>query len=565
MMSGTDNTEELPSAAGSMEVAIETETEVLTNNPIIEEKPAAVSQADSGFLVEEETDWPAEESSNQGNDETAKEDNTSTLRFTLPDYPSNAQQEYPVDRDKDGSFKVNLELTIPLPSHHIDLVNDAVLNIGAEFAQSDEGREWAANAIQSRPFHPRAAGTYRDPKTNRVHVPSALSGSASRESAEWVQLVNTQKGKLGPIKLAPPPTTGKVTLTGDAAVNSIRSLIGMGDKVKIPLWHSGIWVTIKAPVETDLLDFLRRISQEKINLGRTTTGAIFSNLNVVVAEYYRNFIAEYIVESSYYNLDKAVSRILAPDLDHLVWGLACAVYPHGFDYARSVISPNDAKKRVVRDRINLAKIQWVDRRSLTEYQLNHMGSRANGSMSEASVNRYQEELMTCRNRTVQIETNNGSLIDLDLKIPTLDEYIEIGNDWINNIIAMVDRTLGSNATDATERAKAVNEQGLASYLQMYSHWINRLAVGDSEVYEKEAIGKILGTIGSSEKIRRAIVKEITRFIDDSVVSMIALPALTDEEAAKYPRFVHLVPLNVLHVFFILLVQKVNLLPQDEVV
>ncbi len=561
---------------GNNPTSSNTETVVQTNNigtiiGAINEQDIHTTEMtttvpDDGFLTEDESQPEEVPAENQEETVQQKENEQTSFRFKLPVYPNNAQQDYQVSQGQVSNLNVAINFAIPLPSHHISEIDEAVVKVGAEFIESTEGEDWATIALHSRHMHPRAAGAYRDAETGRTQVPSAMTGTVCREDAEFVQVVDTQRGKLGATKITSQPPAGKMTLTGQAAVNRIRSRIGMGDTVKIPLFHSGLWVSIKAPIEGDLIDFLRRLSQEKINLGRSTSGAIFSNLNVVVAEFYRNFIAEHVVETSYYNIDKVFSRILAPDLDHLVWGLACAVYPNGFDYARSVISPDDGQKKIIRDKINLSKIQWTDRHALSESQLNHMGNRANGSMSEASVTRYQEELFLRTNRNAVIEAENGTKIDIDLKIPTLDEYIEIGNEWLNSIIKMVDSTLGMNGTvDNGERAKAINEQGMASYLQMYSHWIEKIGVENEEVVEKETIGKILAAIGSNEQIRRSIVKEVTRFIDDSVVSLIALPALTDTEAAKLPAFPHLVPINVLHIFFILLVQKANGLPQDETI
>lgn len=519
--------------------------------------PAEVVGSDFLAEPEDETSVPAEvetaEAATRDEDEPA---------YQIPSYPRNTTQTHPVSRGRISVGENEVYPGILLPSHHIRVVEEVVGNSTNEELSSVQSRRWASAALNGRGLHPRHAGAYVDPETNTKIYPSAYESTVSDPEADWVQIVESPKGPLGAIK----PNfqdAGPVMLSGERAINRIRSLIGIGETIKIPLWHSGFWITLKAPTERALVELFRRMDQDKINLGRMTNGAVLSNLNVVLADYLTEFIIKHIESTSYADDKNVISRILAPDLDHLIWGLACTVYVNGFDYTRSVMGKTEAERVVVSEKINVSKIQWINRKRLSQFQINHMASRANGSMSVDAVNRYQAEFTTQMTRSAVVQSTTGVDIRLDLKIPTLLEYIQSGNEWIGSIVSMVDSVLGLESDDKVRNAE-IMRQGMATYLRMYSHWVEKIGVGETETTDSEALDGLLGDFGQDNQIREQLVTQIRAFIDDVQVALIALPALTDAEAVTMPAYPHLVPFNVLQTFFILLVQRISYLPMEDI-
>jgi len=528
----------------------------------------AVPAHSSDFLVEPADEQVADDVNAQDAEQAVAEQATNELdsdefvEYSLPEYPQNTRQQYTTVKEELKVSQDEMPPGVLLPSHHIGVIEDVIENSSNEQLDSREGRRWSTVLLEGRKLHPRHAGVKTDPETGRRRIPGAYERTVGRQNAEFVQVVESNKGLLGAVK----PSfddVGHVKLTGEKAVNRILSLVGIGDTIKIPLWHSGIWITLKAPTERDLVELYRRLDSDKISLGRITSGAVLSNLNVVLADYLTEFITRHITETSYHDMGNVMNKIMAPDLEHLVWGLACTIYVNGFDYTRSVVSKDDNKKITVSEKINVSKIQWIDRNSLTESQIRHMTSRANGSMSEAAVNRYQEEFLVNRGRQVTIKSSRGQELTIDLKVPTLFEYIQIGNEWVGSLVTMVESALGV-AADQNLRNDEIMRQGMATYLRMYSHWVESITAQNVTTSDREALDKILGNIGQDEQIREQMVKEITRFIDDVQVALIAMPALTDTEAATLPRFPHLVPFNVIQTFFILLVQRISSLPMADV-
>ena len=73
-----------------------------------------------------------------------------------------------------------------------------------------------------------------------------LEGLMERES-DWAQHVEVDGVKLRAGKPGIAKSNSGNKLIGQQAISRITALTSAGTIVKIPLWHSGIWVSIKAP------------------------------------------------------------------------------------------------------------------------------------------------------------------------------------------------------------------------------------------------------------------------------------------------------------------------------
>lgn len=106
-----------------------------------------------------------------------------------------------------------------------------------------------------------------------------LDTSSEQENTLWRQTLKADDKELG---IAKPrfDDAHSAKLAGEAALLRIRDLTGMGTTLQVPLYHSGFWISIKAPDESELLELDRKIAEIKVNIGRNTRGRIFSNMTV---------------------------------------------------------------------------------------------------------------------------------------------------------------------------------------------------------------------------------------------------------------------------------------------
>lgn len=443
----------------------------------------------------------------------------------------------------DGKWNADAD-TLHLPGGNVEQVRH-VINDGPNISLDDNaaGREWAESLRES---------------ADALCVRGIGDVAAKRETAEYHQRIDSERGPL----CAGIPNlkfnTGE-KVGGVRAVLRVRSLLGMGSILQIPLWHSGFWITIKAPSEGALLELQRRLIDEKINLGRNTHGLAFANTSVFIAGWLIDFVFAHIYDTTVKGEFDMRKHIKVLDIPTIIWGLACTIWPNGFQYSRACIADPEKCNHVIHEKLNLSKIHWVDRNSLTQKQINHMMSRGGTSMTIESVEAYQKEFQRGMGRTIHFGDNDQ--LAITFKTPNVDEYIESGYKWINNIVSMIDAAMTSERND-TVRNIRVAEIGKATSMRQYAHWIESIDAAGMIADDVETIEQIVDTLSSDDAIRTKYFTEVIRFIDDATMSLIAIPSFecpscNQTQKAPHERFPHLLPIDVMSSFFTLLVQRLQ--------
>jgi hypothetical protein len=412
---------------------------------------------------------------------------------------------------------------------------DNLPNIDPTATQS--GREWTDYLIRSLESAP-----------GRDQWREALD----REGSAWRQQIDSERGPLRMGALTFKNLDG-APLRGEKAVLQVRALIGLGAVIQVPLWHSGFHVSIKAPSESQMIELNRRLLDEKIVVGRTTNGLAYANTSSYITGPLLDFVMDYIYDFSLQEKDKDTVRsmIQAPDLPLLFWGLACSIWPRGFQYARPYIDPITKAEKILKERLMVSKLLWVDTKAFNAWQISHMANRNSGTMSAAMVQRYRAEFTIGQPRRVQLT----DAVAVTLKVPSAVEYVSAGQKWIAEITKTVDDAFAEPAEDG-RRANYIVRQGQATAMRQYTHWVQSIEAGPSTISDMDTIESILNDLSSDDAIRSKFFEEVRKYIDDSSLAVIGTPAALHEEREALPRFPHILPLNVEHTFFTLLDQKV---------
>jgi hypothetical protein len=375
-----------------------------------------------------------------------------------------------------------------------------------------------------------------------------------RAGAKWRQVVTHNNKALGITK----PKLGdddNAILSGERALQRTRAYMGLGGQYRIPLWNSGFWLTVKTPGDDAILELDRKLAEEKIALGRATAGLLFSNASVFIVDHVIQFVLDHMVsatlkDSSRENVTRHIS---IHDIQHLAWGMACSIWPNGFQYARAVLGDTPEKNRVVEGKINVSKLQWIDIASLTDWQIKHMANITIGSMTNDDLERYQKEFTIRGERRISLNEN----VHVNLGVPSVDEHLISGQKWVNNIVTMTNRVFGMDQDDAARNAYVTN-QGKATLLRQYGHWVKSVELGTGLVTDQATIESQLDLFSSDDTARDLIMNEVIKYAEDTTVAFIAVPTVDEREEQKFPRMPHLLPIDALTTFFTLLRQK---LPQ----
>jgi hypothetical protein len=455
-----------------------------------------------------------------------------------------------------GKRKLNMPFsgveTLALPEVSLDQELDIWdKNPDTQMNTTPKGEIWSKIAAGADPMRPLAA-QYEDTLT--------------REGSEFHQHLITERG---PMSLSVPSfSTDTEKLSPEQALLKIRAVMGQGSLVSIPLFHSGFWITIKAPANGDIVELRRQLVEERVRLGRSTHGMILSNTTAYANRYLLDIAMDHLYTTTLKDGDAANVRSLikAPDLAMIHWGLACAVYPSGFEYVKAVMSAEGIKEGTHETGvIDVKKLMWVDNGSLTEPQRRHMASRQPRQMTRDMVEQYQKSMRLAEGRTFDVKTlddQNAGLIKITLGIPTVTQYVDSGEQWVQGLIDIIERSLTGDRTDENRRNEAIFDHARVTRLRQNAHWIASVDVGGKTFDDRDFISQFLNDMSENDVASEDIMREVRRYIDDCTVALIAIPSSNGDKVGP-DRFPRLIPIDPLSAFFTLFMQRANRLTQTN--
>lgn len=434
-------------------------------------------------------------------------------------------------------------LQVSLPQFNYAVAQYPNMNV----AKGAHGQMWA-NSLQASIQHHVIGGTF--------------DTSLTREDSMWGQVVEHEGDRI----CAGRPSFGGADsgpLTGERAIIKTTALMGLGALVQVPLWHTGIWISFKAPSDASLLELERRIAEEKVNLGRQTNGMVFSNSTVFLMSYLLNFAFKHVYDCSLpdLRLEALKAKIKITDIPSIVWGLACTIYPNGYPLAQPCVDNPEKCQHVAHELLALNKLLFVDNKALTTFQRKLMTKRRN-RFSDEELERYQQEHTRGGERICKI----NDVVSLRLNVPTIQQYENSGFSWIEGIETMMVESFSQNLR-GDERNEYMFEQSQVTKLRQYSHWIDRVLVSSGEdkvetIEDRETIEELMGRMSANQDFATSCLEEISKYIDDSTVALIAIPMYNCPEcgASQVPKDSpnpYLIPLDMARIFFTLQRQRLS--------
>ncbi len=251
------------------------------------------------------------------------------------------------------------------------------------------------------------------------------------------------------------------------------------------------------------------------------------------------------------------------------------MYPRGFNYQRGCVTDPAVCYHVVEEKLNITKLIYSSMSNLTDWQKNFMSSRQPNLKTSEELKRYREELTTTQSRRVTVNEGTSEEISFILRSPTIAEYLESGHVWISNIVGNVERAMGSEST-SSEREALMEKHGNATTMRQYIHWVESIEERESPesqpnvINDRESIEKTLNVMSSNTYVREFFMNEVTRYINESTISLIGIPVYDcpacgkpQEGGKSYPEHVEVIPLDVIQVFFDLISQKLTKIQTRE--
>lgn len=364
------------------------------------------------------------------------------------------------------------------------------------------------------------------------------------------RLVGIARPKLGKTNNAP--------LTGVQAMAKALAYTGIGAILQIPLYHTGIWVTIKVPTNFELLELDRLLSLNKQTLGRVTRGKVFSQTDVYLKMSLVNFVLDHVVETTWTTIDRQELKkvIKLPDIDALIHGMATTLYPKGYNFSQPCVG--DVKKchYVATGVVRVDKLFWVDNSVFTDYQRKQIANRT-AKIDAVKLEKYQEEFGVKNSAVFSIGDTH-----FKLTTPSISDFELAGASWISAIQNDTEQAFQQRLS-ADERDEHIYQAGQTTAMRQYSHWVERVTFrkdgGEDEgwVEGSDEIASLLGIWTSDTDTAEKFYGFINRFISDVTVACCGIPNFTcpsckarqnNEEGG---RFEYLIRVDAAAVFFTL--------------
>lgn len=400
---------------------------------------------------------------------------------------------------------------------------------------------------------------------NRSYNDLMFNKVEGEKGKDWTQGVKSEQGLLTALRSKVAVSQTKVT--GVAAVNRIRTLLGKGAPITIPLWHSGFYATFNSPDEDAILALHNRITSERVLLGRKVFGAALANDSVYTNKAVLDFAVDHLVDTNLVEgKDGFLENLSALDIQHVAWGLACAMYQNGFDFARAVIT--DSPDLVMqRGKVNVSKLQWTHTPSLTDKQLRHMHYTRTKRISKEALEVYKSEFTKGQPREVSLSDK----LKVTLTVPSAELHLTAGFSWIEGLVRLIESSFTVEGGDR-ERNLLIQRQSKATQLRQFDHWVSKISVrvagtDDWEVFERDedqTVELILADQTDNDEVRRNFFNAVRDYLQDSTVSIIAVTAASPAEREEaLPRFAELFPIDAVAVFTLLSARRAHLVADRE--
>ena len=488
--------------------------------------------------------------------------------------PAESEEEY-VEKEPRGVQTISENLEVPasykasnytfsLPSYRLDSFNRLASKADRVDVRDrmDELKDWTKvvrDAVQAYIDH--------DLYVDRLDDPNS-------EFEQGVKVNATEPLQIGKVRFK--KATGE--LKGEAAVLKVTSMLGIGDVVTIPLPHSGLKVTIKPPTDTDLIDFYHSTFKEKVELGRHTSGLTLTNVGVVMNNNTFKFIQRHIhsISNPEISARDLGDYLVIHDFHILAWGFASAIYPQGFDYQRACINDINECTHIDKAVLNMSKLLWTDNTALTDVQRNILNaSSSTVKLDIDSYKKYQAEHMKMIPREFSVMYQNEATIKFGLRIPTFSDHVKDGLSWTDKINTAVETAM-LEEDNPDNRTELLSQYIKTSALRQFSHFIDYIDTGEGTISDRDTIYKVLEVFTGDDEIRTEIIKSIIKFKEDTTISLVGIPSYkcpkcgTDHKTDTalstgfQKRFTHVIPLDVMHIFFSLITLKTSRIMERDI-
>lgn len=407
--------------------------------------------------------------------------------------------------------------------------------------------------------------------TDNLLRKGAGNGLLDDEEDQWTNLPERNKRMIGIRQLNYETSTDPVM--------RIRGKLGMATESPVPLWNSGMHMTIEGQGALDSLQLQTRMIIEKTESGRETSGYVFSASSIYQNRLLIDFILEHVVNTTAGKLPpQELSKLVKlTDLEPMVLGAAAVNYPDGYPLERPCLTNHGGCGHVVKRTVNLHRMLFVRNSRISNSQFDLMDKKA-GPVDVKTIRDYQDSVRPEVSQYIEVEAG----IYLKLRNPSIYDAVRISGAWMSRMDSRAKQLIPSNANEQQRELYLVRATSIAMVMSL-GHWVEALVEREengvdyktviTRVYEGKdpdlqsksdlEMDKFLEDISGDSEMADKITEGIEKFINEMSLTSVCVTKVvcpncnhpvTGDNKSDHP---HLVQVNPIELFFTLLHLKVQ--------
>lgn len=362
-------------------------------------------------------------------------------------------------------------------------------------------------------------------------------------------------------------------------MNKVRNSTGLGNTIQIPLYNSGLWLTVNPPKNQELIYIQNKLAEDAVLIGRETSKILGGTENFILTRSVTDFILDNLVVNTTLKLpagEDIRDYIKGVDVQTLALAVVSTMYPDGFTITRSCrnsfIILEDGSRQCshsINGLINPKHMHFKNSKKIDREMLIHMSKRMPNSVTPAEVREYQARNSVIQDVTKQVVTDTG-IINITLSTPNLTHYNTTCNLWYDEMISQLDRLLEKADDLESKNEKAFNlmRTNYLSYFLPYVKSISKVDTDgniefDSAEMEEDkrplANMEILNLVSVDGLILKEIEDIVKSYTKVNSLSIVAGPdyicptckAKQSDMSDNQHDFSNLIPIDVMMVFFTL--------------
>lgn len=535
-------------------------TEDNTTEDLLAEETETTSQEDDDFIEDslpedtyaEDASVPVEEKAEVNNDDFTVEIDQPAVNFEIKRSPSKA-----LDKAIESSeFRLAFIAENPKTIQKILNAYDDILQkmSSDEIVVKQKDKDWLESLVLGMHY---------------ISDTDAPIGATEREDSKWTQGVygNDKENLVRPGRPSQKIEKNK-RYSKEELLSYLSRKTGGGGTYDIMLPNSGLWLRLREPGLSEIVTLLTEIEENKVRVGMDTKGLAFGNATAVAANSITTLalncaIAANINFNTPSDLEEHISILDEPILHY---ALAAVMYPDGFNYKVPCIANITNCSEVIDLKLNMSNVIWYDDLKFTKEQRKLLSRRFSRISTLEEIAKYKDEFTIGEDKIYWFNE-----IGVKLTIPNLYQRRVYVDAWIESLVDMTGGTF-NEGPDGPNRSAYINKLNEATKAMHFGQWVKGIYEKDESAEndedqliteDPEIIKEFLANTLSKEELIEDFFEAVAKFSNESITGLVALPSHVcpscngKQGSVLNDRFPHLVPIDVIPVFFTLAGRKVQ--------